>query len=150
GHVGFNATTGQNSELDRPWLAMDNSGGRRDGRLYTTVETTPFADIPPQVWLKYSDDHGARWSPTVRVDDGTYETQWNPRARPVLGAGGIVYVVYDRGPVTDTPVASYSGPIDLVVARSTDGGQTFTPSVADPALERVTRPNQAPPPYTER
>ena len=149
GYIGFNATTGEKTELDRPWLASDNSGGPHDGRLYTTTETTPFANIPPQVYLKYSDDRGATWSPTVRVDDGTYETQWNARARPVVGAGGIVYVVYDRGSVTDTPLASYSGPIGLVVARSSDGGQTFKRFVADSDVERVTSPNEALPSYTE-
>lgn len=149
GDIGFNATTGQKSELDRPWLAVDNSGGPHDGRLYTTVETTPFANIPPEVWLRYSDDHGATWSPTVRVDNGTYETQWNPRARPVVGAGGIVYVVYDRGPVADTPVASYKGPITLVVARSTNGGQTFRRFVVDSKVNRIASPNEALPAYAE-
>jgi hypothetical protein len=149
GYTAFNATTGEKSELDRPWLAVDNSGGSYDGRLYTTTETTPFVDIPPQVNLKYSDDHGRTWSRTIRVDDGTYETQWNPRARPVVGAGGVVYVVYDRGPVTDTPVASYAGPIELVVARSTDGGRTFRRFVVDSHVERVQSPNEALTSYTE-
>ena len=149
GYTGFNATTGERTELDRPWLAVDNSGGPHDGRMYTTVETTPFVDLPPEVLLKHSDDHGATWSSTVRVDDGTYETQWNPRARPVVGAGGNLYVVYDRGPVTDSPVASYTGPIDLVVARSADGGQTFERFVVDSDVQRVTSPNEAIPNYTE-
>ena len=149
GYVGFSATTGQKTELDRPWLALDNSGGPHDGRIYTTAETTPFVDIPPQVYLKYSDDHGATWSPAVRVDDGTYETQFNPRARPAVGAGGIVYVVYDRGPITDTPVASYSGPINLVVARSSDGAHSFQRFVVDSGVQRVTSPNEALPSYTE-
>ena len=149
GYVAFNATTGQKSELDRPWLAVDNSGGPHDGRLYTTTETTPFVDIPPQVNLKYSDDHGRTWSRAVRVDDGTYETQWNPRARPVVGAGGIVYVVYDRGPISDTPVADYTGPIDLVVARSINGGRTFQRSPVDSHVQRVASPNEALPAYTE-
>jgi hypothetical protein len=150
GYTGFNATTGDTkTELDRPWLAVDNSGGPHDGRVYTTVETTPFVDIPPAVYLKYSDDHGTSWSPTVRVDDGTYETQWNARARPVVGAAGIVYVVYDRGPVSDTPVTSYGGPIDLVVARSTDGGHAFSRFVVDAGVQRVTSPDEALPAYTE-
>lgn len=149
GYVAFNATTGQKSELDRPWLTVDNSDGPHVGRIYTTTETTPFVDIPPQVNLKYSDDHGRTWSRAVRVDHGTYETQWNPRARPVVGAGGTVYVVYDRGPVTDTPVANYRGPIDLVVARSTDGGATFRQFVVDSHVQRVTSPNEALPAYTE-
>jgi hypothetical protein len=150
GYIGFNtAGTGTEPELDRPWLAVDRSGGSHDGRIYTTVETTPFANIPPEVYLKYSDDHGATWSPTIRVDDGTYETQWNPRARPTVGAGGSVYVVYDRAPITDTPVASYSGPIGLVVARSSDGGHSFQHYTADSDVLRVSSPNESLSSYTE-
>lgn len=149
GYTAFAATTGEKSELDRPWLAVDDSGGPRDGRLYTTTETTPFVNLPPQVYLKHSDDHGATWSRTVRVDDGTYETQWNARARPTVGAGGIVYVVYDRGPLSDTPLLAYDGPIELTMARSTDGGETFQRFVADADVQRVTSPNEALPSYTE-
>ena len=139
----------EHSELDRPWLAVDNSGGPHDGRLYITFETTPFADIPPEVYVKHSDDHGATWSPTVRVDDGTYETQWNPRNRPVVGADGALYVVYDRAPVTATPFAEYDGPIALVLARSTDGGQTFKRFVVDSDVRRLVDPDEATPAYTE-
>jgi hypothetical protein len=83
------------------------------------------------------------------VDDGTYETQWNPRARPVVGGGSIVYVVYDRGPVTDTPLASYRGAIVLVVASSVDGGRTFRRVAVDSGVHRVASPNEALPSYTE-
>ena len=148
GYTAVNATD-ERTELDRPWLAIDNSGGRRDGRLYITFETTPFVNIPPQVYVKHSDDHGKTWSPTVRVDDGIYETQWNPRARPVVGADGALNVVYDRGPIEATPFVEYDGPIDLVLARSTDGGQTFTRTVADTDVRRVASPDEATPAYTE-
>jgi hypothetical protein len=149
GSVGFSATTGQKTELDRPWLAVDNSGGPHDGRVYTTTETTPFVDLPPEVYLKYSDDHGVTWSPTVRVDDGTYQTQFNARARPVVGGGGVVYVVYDRGPISDTPLGSYTGPIALTVAQSTDGGQNFRRFTVDSDVRRVTSPDEALSSYTE-
>src|SRR5947209_4552441 len=66
GHTAVNATTEEHTELDRPWLAADNSGGAHDGRIYTTFETTPFVDIPPQVYAKHSDDHGVTWTPSVR------------------------------------------------------------------------------------
>ena len=148
GYTAVNATE-EHSELDRPWLAVDNSGGPHDGRVYITYETTPFANIPPEVYVKHSDDHGATWSPTTRVDDGVYQTQWNARARPVVGADGALYVVYDRAPVSATPFASYDGPIVLVVARSTDGGQTFQRFVADPDVRRVVSPEEATPAYTE-
>jgi len=50
GYNAVNATKEEHTELDRPWLAVDNTGGPRDGRVWTTYETTPFADIPPQVY----------------------------------------------------------------------------------------------------
>jgi hypothetical protein len=148
---GYTAVSGtqEHNELDRPWLAVDNSGGPHDGRLYTTFETTPFANEPPEVYAKHSYDHGATWSPTVRVDDGTYETQWNPRNRPAVGADGALYVVYDRAPVTATPFASYDGPIVLMLARSLDGGSSFERLVVDDDVHRVTSPDEATPNYTE-
>ena len=149
GYTAINATTEEHTELDRPWLAADNTGGAHDGRLYTTFETTPFVDIPPQVYAKHSDDHGVTWSPSVRVDDGIYETQWNPRARPVVGADGALDVVYDRGPVSATPFAAYDGPIQLMLARSTDGGATFTRDVVDSDVRRVVSPDEATSAYTE-
>ncbi len=148
GYTAVNATE-EHTELDRPWLAVDNSGRAHDGRVYTTFETTPFVDIPPQVYVKHSDDHGATWSPTVRVDDGTYETQWNPRNRPAVGADGTLYVVYDRAPVTATPFTTYEGPVTLVLARSHDGGETFEHVVLDTDVHRVTSPDEATPQYTE-
>ena len=148
GYTAVNGTE-EHTELDRPWLAVDNSGGAHDGRLYTTFETTPFVDIPPQVYARHSDDHGATWSPTVRVDDGTYETQFNPRNRPAVGAEGNLFVVYDRAPVTATPFLSYEGPITLVVARSRDGGETFERLVVDEEVHRIASPDEATPDYVE-
>lgn len=149
GYTAINATTQEHTELDRPWLAVDNSGGPHDGRIYTTFETTAFLPTPPAVFIKHSDDRGVTWSKSVRVDDGLYETQWNPRARPVVGAGGIVYVVYDRAQLIATPLLPYGGPIELVVARSLDGGQTFQRLAVDSGVRRVTSPDEALPEYTE-
>ena len=149
GYTAVNATTDEHTELDRPWIVADNSGGRHDGRLYTTYETTPFVDIPPQIYEKWSDDHGRTWSPTVRVDDGIYETQWNPRNRPVVDASGALDVVYDRGPVNATPFVAYDGPIQLMMARSVDAGHTFVRRVVDSDVHRVTSPDEATSAYTE-
>src|SRR4029077_510963 len=139
----------EHEELDRPWFAVDNSGGPRDGTLYLAFETGPFTDDPPKVFLKQSTDHGRTWSDTVRVDDGTYETQFNPRNRPVVDAGGKVAIVYDRSPVTNTPFNSQQAPIQLVLATSADGGQTFTRSVVDDSVTRVQSPDEALPNYSE-
>ena len=139
----------EHEELDRPWFAIDNSGGPHDGRLYMSFETSPFVDDPPKVFLKHSDDHGETWSPTVRVDDGIYSTQFNPRARPVVGSDGTVYIVYDRAPITNTVFTPQAGAIGVVVARSTDGGDTFERFEVDTDVHRVTSPDEATPQYTE-
>jgi len=148
GYTAVNATE-EHNELDRPWFAVDNSGGAHDGRLYMTFETTPFAEEPPEVYVKHSDDHGQTWSPTVRVDDGLYETQFNARNRPVVGADGTLYVVYDRAPFTVTPFTAQAGRIGLVVARSVDGGQTFEGVPVDGDVHRVDSPDEATPQYLE-
>jgi hypothetical protein len=148
GYTAVNATQ-ELKELDRPWFAVDNSGGPRDGRLYLTFETTPFAPIPPEVYVKHSDDQARTWSPTVRVDDGIYQTQFNARAKPVVGAGGVLYIVYDRAPATVTPFTPQNSPIQLVVARSSDGGQTFQRIEAEGDVHRIKSPDEATDVYTE-
>ncbi|MFL5907110.1 MAG: sialidase family protein, partial [Solirubrobacterales bacterium] len=137
------------TELDRPWFAVDNSDGPHDGRLYMSYETTPFVPIPPEVYVKHSDDQGQTWSKTVRVDDGIYETQFNARAKPIVGAGGVLYVVYDKAPITVTPFAPQTAPIHLVVARSTDAGETFEHSEAENHVHRIKSPDEATDFYTE-
>jgi len=139
----------ERNELDRPWFAIDRSGGRRDGNVYMTFETSPFVDDPPMVFVKRSADGGRTWAPSTRVDDGIYETQFNPRNRPTVGADGALSVVYDRASVLTTPFAPQAGPIALVLARSVDGGHTFTRTVIDAGVHRIASPDEALTGYTE-
>ena len=72
-----------------------------------------------------------------------------PRNRPVVGPDGALYIAYVRSLVTVTPFAPQTAPIQLVVARSTDGGQTFQGYQVDDDIHRVTSPDEATPKYTE-
>jgi len=138
-------------ELDRPWLAVDRSGGPRDGTLYMTLATGPFAiGLPAEVYLVSSRDHGRTWSPSTRVDLGTYSTQLNPREMPAVGADGALYVIYDvAGPGSTTLPVPQQVPIAIHLARSVDGGRTFTRTVVDADVHRVTDPDEALPVYVE-
>jgi hypothetical protein len=66
-----------------------------------------------------------------------------------VGADGAVYIVYNRGPITNTVFTPQQAPIDLTVARSTDGGETFKSFRVDGEVHRVTSPDEATPNYTE-
>jgi photosystem II stability/assembly factor-like uncharacterized protein len=145
------ATTGTVPELDRPWLAVDTSGGPRDGTVYLTLATGPFAlGMPSEVYVQSSKDKGRTWSRTTRADTGTYTTQMNPREMPVVGKDGALYVVYDvAGPESTVLPVPQTRPISLVVARSVDGGRTFTRAVVDADVHRVQAPDEALPVYLE-
>ena len=138
-------------ELDRPWLAVDRSGGRRDGTIYLAISTGPFAlGMPSEVYVVSSRDHGRSWSASTRVDSGTYTTQSNPREMPAVGGDGALYVVYDvAGPASTVLPLPQVTPIAIHLARSTDGGRTFMRTVVDADVHRVTDPDEALPWYTE-
>jgi hypothetical protein len=137
--------------LDRPWLAVDRTGGARDGTVYATWETSPFSPgLPPEVFAASSTDNGRSWSRAVRVDDGSYTTQFNPRQFPAVGGDGTLYVMYDMAPVTVTVAPGVQGgTIKLGLATSSDGGRTFSRYVVDPDVHRLDDPDEATPEYSE-
>src|SRR5213079_1037287 len=68
----------------------------------------------------------------------------------VVGAGGTLYDVYDRAPLTvSTEPTPQVSPIQLVVAASRDGGQTFSRVVVDDDVHRVQSPDEASAAYIE-
>lgn len=91
-----------------------------------------------------SSDHGNTWRPANRVDEGTYNTQFNPRQFPVVGPDGALYVMYDIGPATVTVAPSGQiGAIKIGIARSTDGSQTFQRTIVDGDVHRIESPDEA-------
>jgi hypothetical protein len=102
----------------------------------------------PEVFERSSTDGGHTWGPVVRVDQGVQRTQWDPRQAPAVGARGVLYDAYDVAPFQ--PVAGPQlEPISLELARSTDGGKTFSHFAVDSHVHRVTDPDEAEPYFTE-
>ncbi|HEU4759720.1 MAG TPA: sialidase family protein [Dehalococcoidia bacterium] len=55
---------------DKPWLAVDTSGGPHDGRLYVTWSRFVFSHDKYQespILMTYSDDNGETWSEPLEV-----------------------------------------------------------------------------------
>jgi BNR/Asp-box repeat len=131
-------------QIDRSFLAVDDSGGPRDGRLYLTWETMFYQAYLPEVYARSSTDGGRTWGPVVRVDDNVNRAQWDPRQYPVVGADGALYVVYDAAQfISPAPLDPELTPLKLMVARSTDGGRTFKRFVVDPHVSRPESPDEA-------
>jgi hypothetical protein len=103
-----------------PQLAIDTKHGKH-GRLYVTWSDYRTGDV--RVYLAMSDDEGKSWSKAVRVNsnpehDGTDQFfQWLA-VDPASGAVNVIF--YDRRMEVENRKTTVS------LARSTDGGATFT------------------------
>jgi hypothetical protein len=100
---------------DKPMLAVDNApASPHPGRLYLGGAEFRVDRSLTTLVLAHSDDRGATWSPAVVVTTGRAQTI--PQFLTLtVGPGGVLYVGWFR----------VDGSID--VARSLDGGETFTP-----------------------
>jgi Neuraminidase (sialidase) len=104
-----------------PQIAIDPRGGPKGGRIFVTWSDYRNGEI--DVFCSTSVDHGATWTPAVRVNTDAVHNgaehffQW----MAVDPADGSAYVVfYDRRGDPKNRAQT------VVLARSTDGGQTFT------------------------
>lgn len=117
----INVNASPDLPVDRPWIAIDQSNGIHHGRIYVVTKSY-FASPPPHaIWLIYSDDDGATWSTPVQVD-----SEWkvglllNSMGVPAVAADGALYINYASW---DLSKSFYPR---NVIARSTDGGLTFS------------------------
>ncbi len=109
---------GPNPLQDKPWIAADNSGAT-EGNVY--VSWTLFQGAKDMVLLSRSTDHGATWSAPIQIslDSQSGAVQGSQVA---VGPGGEVYVAYE--------VFFTGGLRQQFLAKSTDGGQTFSAAIA--------------------
>jgi hypothetical protein len=110
--------------IDRPWMAVDRSGGPFDGRLYVTGKSPEGVPLPHHIWIKSSSDGGLNWSAIKQLDDSIpTDLVTNSMAVPAVGKDGSVYITY----------ASYHPAMSvyarMICLKSTNGGMHFTASV---------------------
>lgn len=133
------ATTGNE---DKPYMAIDNTGGARDGRIYVcwTDFTTGTA-----IKFSYSADHGVTFSSPITLSTGFAATDqertvptipdkkgegssggYVQGSFPAVAPNGDLYVLWARPSGATT---------NIELRKSTDGGVTFgsTATVATPA-----------------
>ncbi len=106
--------------LDRPWLAVDNSGTATQGNLYLPTKPAPWNPVPNHSYFTRSTDGGATWQHETVLDSTPFSASLiqQPMGSPAVGANGTLYIAY---PCADSK-AGYA------LATSTDGGASFTRS----------------------
>lgn len=119
----FNAPDISNRFQPTAYLAIDNSGGNYDGRLYLsyTASETGNPDYF-NVFITYSDDKGVTWTtPKVVHSDQQQEVQQFYSSTYVNDQGVLVIDWYDRKNYSNTNKLT-----DFYLGISYDGGDTFT------------------------
>jgi hypothetical protein len=108
--------------VDRPNIAIDNNpASPHHGRIYLTWSKLDVA--PFEIDLNYSDDGGLTWSPSVNVSHvGGSGSIYAQSSNPTVASDGTVYVGFQYYPAGTKDSAQNR------IAKSTDGGVSFTPS----------------------
>ena len=108
-------------------LAWDRSGGPHHGRIYLVYTDRPnTTSNDTDIYLRYSDDAGASWSPPLRVNDDTVgngKSQFLPRLALDQSTGNIAVSFYDCRNSAPNSTAEYWA------TASVDGGLSFLPNV---------------------
>jgi hypothetical protein len=118
-----------------PSIACDVSGGPRNGYIYVSWCDNRNADA--DVFISRSTDHGSTWSSALRVNNdqlGNGKCQAWPWIA-VNNQGLISIVFYDT---RNTPSNNI---IEAWLARSSDGGLTFTNEVLSSQQSPTNEPN---------
>lgn len=113
---------------DKDWLAADmNPASPFRDRLYLVWTDFTITGGGNEVLTTYSADQGATWSSALNVSDALVEGFCWP-GNNFVAPNGDVYVAYHSQPIegfdnTANPNGDFG---QIFVARSTDGGVTFT------------------------
>jgi hypothetical protein len=115
----FFGITGVSRSNGFPQIGIDPRGGKKGGKLYVAWSDYSNGDV--DIFVSSTSDHGRTWSPPVRVNNDPIHNgkdqffQWMA-VDPKSGAVNVVF--YDRRSNNDSTT--------VTLARSTDGGKTFT------------------------
>ncbi len=111
---------------DRPNITADNGPtSPRKGRLYLTFSEL---NVSNRIQGYYSDDKGATWTGPFMVGAPAPSQGYEQSSQPRVGPDGTLWVGYQQ--YTNSALGCSAG-VQNVIAKSTDGGATFTYSTFD-------------------
>ncbi|MCO6501052.1 MAG: T9SS type A sorting domain-containing protein [Vicingus serpentipes] len=118
---------GNQFPIDRPWIAIDNSGGSNDGNIYVTSMSPDRPNpVPPyHPYLTRSTDGAAsfdayRYTDTSVANYLAGNIIRQPMSSPTVSADGTLHIIYPSYMPSQSLFAQY------ILATSNDAGNTFT------------------------
>ncbi len=107
--------------FDRPWIAVDNSGGPNDGVVFVTSMSAYWYVGQHHIYLRTSADGGASWSAIKQIDTTGYSvgSLTVSYGGISIGSNGRAYIAFISYDVSVSPVVNYYS------ITSTDLGNTF-------------------------
>jgi hypothetical protein len=111
------------TSTDQPWITVDDSNSPHSGTVYALwQEHSANINQSTRMAFSRSTDQGKTWSAPLTISlPGNGNDFFN--AKLAVGPNGEVYAVYQVATHKFTQAQFF-------LAKSTDGGQTFTPAVA--------------------
>ena len=108
--------------VDRPWMAIDRSGGPLDGAIYITTKPAPWIPFPNRNYLTVSLDGLSfgdwRYIDTIGWQIGDFIQA--PMAAPAMGSDGLLHIAYPAWEFTENLLPRF------VHAVSANGGESFS------------------------
>lgn len=116
--------------FDRPWIAVDNSGGINDGTVFVTSMSAYWYVGQHHIYLRTSADGGATWSSIKQVDNTTFSvgSLTSSFGGISIGNDGRAYIAFISYHVSASPFIRYYS------VTTTDGGVTFQRNVIGTAF----------------
>lgn len=119
--------------IDRPWMAIDNSGGTLDGTIYITsmnANQPTIVDPPYNPYLAVSTDGGSTFTTPRFLDTLGYYSGSQitiPMPTPTVGADGTFYAIYPSYDTSQSVFAQY------IMAQSDNAGISLSHNVTHQA-----------------
>jgi len=121
----FDASNTPDLPIDRPWIAVDNSGGPHDGTVYLTAMSAYWFAGQHHLYIRSSSDKGASWSKLTQIDNEEFSVGRMTRSSGLIsiGADGTAQVAYLS---YDTKASPF---VRMYLATTGDLGVSFQHSV---------------------
>lgn len=107
--------------FDRPWIAVDNSGGVNDGTVFVTTMSAYWFVGQHHIYLRTSSDGGLTWSTIKQVDNTAYSvgSLTSSYGGISIGSDGKAYIAFISYDVSSSPFVRYYS------VTTSDAGSTF-------------------------